>query len=299
MTVYRLAAVLGLATMVLSAPEAMADRDVLHTERSLYQSIVVYEQGGLRCMSFYRRAVRGARQTCMKVANPNDLIFDYTKMMTAALYVVPEPARILVIGLGGGTLPKIFEKLLPDARIDAVEVDRAVISVADRFFGMRAHDRLRVHESDGRVFVKRAIGRGSYDLVVLDAFNQDYIPEHLLTQEFLTEVRQLMKPGSVLAANTYTGSALYAHESATYGAVFGQFYNLRAGSNRVIIARLGGLLSREELQRNADRHEPALRPLGVSKDWLLSRMSTDVDWRRDVRPLTDQYSPSNLLNNHR
>ena len=62
MTVYRLAVVLGLATMVLSAPEAMAERDVLHTERSLYQSIVVYEQGGLRCMSFYRRAVRGARR---------------------------------------------------------------------------------------------------------------------------------------------------------------------------------------------------------------------------------------------
>ena len=84
---------------------------------------------------------------------------------------------------------------------------------------MRAHDRLRIHESDGRVFVKRAMGRGSYDLIVLDAFNQDYIPEHLLTQEFLTEVRQLMKPGSVLTSNTFTGSALYAHESATYGAV--------------------------------------------------------------------------------
>ena len=298
MTVCRLAVLVGLVTVALGAPGVRADRDVLHTERSLYQNIVVYENAGVRCMSFYRRAVRGPRQTCVKVANPTDLVFEYTKLMMAALYVAPAPARILVIGLGGGTLPTVFEKLLPGAQIDAVEVDRAVISVADRFFGVRAHDQLRIHESDGRVFVKRSIGRRSYDLIVLDAFNQDYIPEHLLTQEFLTEVRQLMKPGSVLTTNTFTTSGLYDHESVTYEAVFGRFFNLRAG-NRVIIARLGGLPSREELQRNADRYEAALQPLGVGKNRLLPLMSTDVDWRRDVRPLTDQSSPSNLLNQQR
>jgi spermidine synthase len=295
MTVHRSAAILGSTTLLLAGGEVLEARDVLHTERSLYQNIVVYEQDGVRCMTFYRRGVGGPRQTCVKLADPSELVFTYTKMMMAALYVSPAPARILVIGLGGGTLPMVFEKLLPGVRIDAVEIDRAVISVADRFFGLRAHDRLQIHESDGRVFVKRSIGRRTYDLIVLDAFNHDYIPEHLLTREFLGEVRQLMKPGSVLAANTFTSSALYDHESVTYATVFGTFYNLRAGS-RVIIARLGGVLSREDLLRNADRYEAALQPLGVGKNWLVPLMSTEVDWRRDVRPLTDQYSPSNLLN---
>ena len=298
MVLLRSAVVLGLATMaaLARAGEVMAIQNILHTERSLYQNIVVYEEGGVRCMTFYRRAVPGPRQTCVKLADPHDLVFDYTKLIMAALYVAPAPSRILVVGLGGGTLPKVFEKLLPDlARIDAVEVDRAVISVADRFFGVRAHDRLHIHESDARVFVKRAIGQRTYDLIVLDAFGADYIPEHLLTREFLVEVRQLMKPGSVLAANTFSSSSLYDHESVTYETVFGKFYNLRAGS-RVIIARLGGLLPRDELHRNADRYQAALRPLGVSKDWLVPLMSTDADWRRNVRPLTDQYSPSNLLN---
>ena len=290
-----LALLLGVAMTLFGRDDAAEARDVVHTERSMYQNIVVYEQDGVRCMTFYRRAVAGPRQTCVKLSDPYELVFDYTKLIMAALYVTPAPRRILVIGLGGGTLPMIFEKLLPDARIDAVEVDRAVIAVADRFFNVRANGRLQIHESDGRVFVKRSAGRRTYDLIILDAFNADYIPEHLLTQEFLREVQKLMKPGSVLAANTFTTSSLYDHESVTYESVFGPFYNLRTAS-RVIIARRGGLPPREELERNADRHQAALRPLGVSKDWLLPLMSTTPDWRRDVRPLTDQYSPSNLLN---
>ena len=60
-----------------------------------------------------------------------------------------------------------------------------------------------------------------YDLIMLDAFDHEYIPEHLLTQEFLQEVKSLLAPGGVLAANTFSSSRLYDHESTTYAAVFG------------------------------------------------------------------------------
>ena len=48
---------------------------------------------------------------------------------------------------------------------------------------------------------------------MLDAFDHEYIPEHLLTQEFLKEVKSLLAPGGVLAANTFSSSRLYDHES--------------------------------------------------------------------------------------
>src|ERR1044072_4356923 len=96
---------------------------------------------------------------------------------------------------------------------------------------------------DGRVFVKRAIREGRrYDLIMLDAFDHEYIPEHLLTREFLQEVNSLLAPGGVLAANTFSSSRLYDHESVTYAAVFGSFYNLKR-DNRVILAMKGGLPS--------------------------------------------------------
>ena len=291
---FLLLATIGL--LWLSALGPAAAREEVHEERSLYRNIVVYEDEGLRCMIFAKRFRTNIRQTCQKIDDPDNLVFNFTKMIAAALYVAPKPKDILIVGLGGGTLTSAFAKLLPEAEIDAVEVDKAVINVADHFFGVRGTERIRIHESDGRAFVKRAIGKRSYDLVVLDAYDEDYIPEHMLTREFLAEIKRIMKPGAVLAANTFTNSALYDHESVTYEAVFGPYFNLRT-NNRVIIARPDGLPASDEIERNAANLETSFRALGTGKDFLLPLFSTKPDWKRDARLLTDQYSPSNLLNN--
>ena len=266
----------------------------LHAERSLYRNIIVYEEGGIRCMKFGRQAT--GRQTCQSLADPDRLVFDYTRMMMAALYLNPSPQRILIIGLGGGTLPRTLQKILPTARIDAVEVDPAVVRVARTYFEFVPGRYSDVFEEDGRVFAKRmGKQRVRYDLVMLDAFDHQYIPEHLLTREFLLEIKGLLAERGVLAANTFASSRLYDFESATYFSVFGDFYRMKR-TNRVILVREGGLPDREELERNADRVEERLQPFGVGKEWLLPLFAVESGWPKGTRLLTDQYSPSNLLN---
>src|SRR5690606_35575889 len=104
----------------------------------------------------------------------------------------PEPSSILIIGLGGATLPVALHKLLPDAVIDTVEIDSAVVRVAQRFFAYETGPNQRVHVEDGRAFVGQAQRDGrQYDIVMLDAFDVDYIPAHLLTLEFLQQVRAI------------------------------------------------------------------------------------------------------------
>jgi len=270
-----------------------ADETVLHTERSLYRNIIVYESGDERCMRFTKQ--KTSRQTCISIKNPDYLVFNYTKMILGALYLQQEPEKILIVGLGGGTLASTISRILPKAKIDTVEIDPAVVRVAKKYFNFRITPNVTVSEEDGRVFVKRAIQKGmKYDLIILDAFDHDYIPEHLLTQEFLREIKEVMTSGGVLAANTYSSSRLYDHESATYESVFGRFFNLRLG-NRVILVKNDGLPSKPALIENARALEAGLRPFGVGSDFLLPLFSTDRDWRRDARILTDQYSPSNLL----
>jgi spermidine synthase len=279
---------------VLVFPAPMTQAVELHTERSLYRNIVVTEDDGVRCMKFGRSG--GGRQTCQSVTDPDRMVFDYTKMMMAALYLNPSPQRILIIGLGGGTLPRALQKLFPGSKIDAVEIDPAVVRVAGKYFSFVPGPRTEVFEEDGRVFAKRMAKQGvRYDLVMLDAFDHEYIPEHLLTREFLVEIKGLLAPGGVLAANTFAGSKLYDFESATYFSVFGQFYRLKRG-NRVILIRQNGLPDREELNRNADALEAKLAPFGADKDWLLPMFGIESGWPRNTRLLTDQYSPSNLLN---
>jgi spermidine synthase len=279
-----------------AASPALADaQKLLHSERSLYREVMVYESGGRRCMCFTRNC-RIGRQSCMEMRDPERIALNYPKLMLGSLYLQPRPRSILIIGLGGGTLPRVLVKALPDAAIDVVEIDPAVVSVAKRYFGFVTGERVRVIEMDGRVYVKRAIReRRQYDLIMLDAFDHEYIPEHLLTQEFLREVKTLLAPGAVLAANTFSSSRLYDHESVTYASVFGPFFNLKQ-ENRVILLTHGPAPSSQQIAANSKVHENVLQPLGVDRARMLKLFSTKPDWNSRARVLTDQYSPANLLN---
>lgn len=297
LTIFLLLLLLLAAFLATSRPPAPDTMTIIHTEKSLYRNIVIHEENEQRCMSFTQRQ-NTARQTCQLLDNPSQMVFVYTRMMMGALYLQPQPRDILIIGLGGGVLPTALATLRPEARITVVELDPAVTRVARRFFGFNPGPRTQVIEEDGRVFVKRAGQAGQhYDLIMLDAFDHDYIPEHLLTQEFLREVQALLTADGVLAANTFSSSRLYDHESTTYQAVFGTFYNLRyKHQNRIILVRMGGLPDAETLARNADALETGLQTFGISRDWLLPLFSTERDWNPTARILTDQYAPSNLLN---
>ena len=274
-----------------------ADQRLIHSERSLYRQVLVYEDDdeGTRCLCFTRLCAIG-RQSCLDLRDPDRLVFEYTQMMLGALYLAPQPRSILIIGLGGGTLPHTLEKLLPQADIDVVEIDPAVVRVAQQYFGFRADAHVHVIVEDGRAYVRRML-RGSrrYQLIMLDAYDSQYIPEHMLTREFLMEVRELLTPGGVVAANTFSSSRLYQNESVTYQSVFGQFYNLKSG-NRVILAANGPLPSMDTVTRTSRRFVDAFRPFGLAPAEVLARFSTRVDWDPHARVLTDQYSPANLLN---
>jgi len=277
---------LTVAWLLLLACASAAARQVLHTEPSAYAPVVVYEDGGERCLTF-GSAGNGGRQTCVPVDGSPRMVLSYTRMMVSALLAQPAPARVLVIGLGGGTLPTALAALLPQARIDVVEIDPAVDRVAQAWFGFRPSARLRVHHDDGRAYVERAVHEGSqYDLVLLDAFDADYIPRHLTTQEFLRQVRALLAPQGVLAANTFSSSDFYDRESATYASVFGECFNLRAG-NRVIIAVNGTLPDEASLARNEALWAARLEPYGVDLERERLRYARRLDFPAGTRVLRD------------
>jgi spermidine synthase len=280
--------------VLVGAPGAARADEILSRQKSLYRDVLVTQHGEERCLTFSIRNRSTNRQSCIVPARPDELVLDYTTLMLAGLYAQPAPKRILVVGLGGGILPRTLAKLLPAASIDVVEIDEAVVEAARKWFLFAPSERVKVAVQDGRVYVKRALrGDARYDLVFLDAYDHEYIPEHMLTREFLQEVRDVLAPGGVVVANTFSSSRLYDSESVTYAAVFGPFQQLRTG-NRVILA--GAIPPEATLRANAERWSAAFAPLGVSADWLFSRWEARPAWKRDARLLTDQYSPSNLLN---
>ncbi|MDD2713029.1 MAG: fused MFS/spermidine synthase [Simplicispira sp.] len=298
MSCWRALGIAALATVGASAAMAQGEQFALphtvHQQKSLYRNILVVEGEGYRCMKFGRYH---ARQTCIQIGHPHRLVLNYTKGFFTALYLAPQtPRRVLILGLGGGVMPMALRAVDADMHIDTVELDPAVLAVARSHFGYREDARLHSHIDDARVFVRKQRRKVStYDLVLLDAFDKDYIPEHLLTREFLQEVRSLLSPKGVLAANTFAAGALARHEAATYQAVFGRLYNVdMQGGNRIMLAGRDGLPALAELQKNAVLWDDRLALLGLSSRDLLARFQLQPS-AAGVRVLTDQYSPSNLL----
>lgn len=268
--------------------------DTVYQQKSLYRNILVVEGEGYRCMKFGRFH---ARQTCIQIGQPQRLVLNYTKGLLAALYLAEQaPRRVLILGLGGGVMPMALRMLDADMEIDTVELDPAVVKVAQSHFSYQEDARLRTHVQDARVFVRQQQRRGNqYDLVLIDAFDRDYIPEHLLTREFLQQVRSLLTPTGVLAANTFAAGALARHEAATYQAVFDQLYQLDMdGGNRILLARRDALPSLPDVQRYAQAWDKRLALFRLLSADLLPRLALQPH-AVGVKVLTDQYSPSNLL----
>ena len=285
-----------LLLLILALPPVHADK-VIHREKSLYRNILVTQQAERRCLAFSVKRQR-RNQTCMNIDRPRQIVFPYVRMTFAGLTANPEPKEMLMIGLGGGTIASTLMELYPDLKMDLVEVDEAVVKVAQQFFNFYPNAMTNVVIVDGRVFVRRALRIDRrYDLIILDAYNGDYIPEHLMTKEFLSDVKALLTPNGILVANTFASSRLYDHESTTYGKVFGQFMNLKmpGTGNRVIIAGKKRLPNQDVLKANADYLKPRLDAYGVNLPLLISHIDRTVDWDTTARPLTDQYSPANLL----
>lgn len=292
-----LCALCALVALLLTSCSATASATVpkeIHRERSLYRDVIVTEGDGQRCMSFGRYAT--LRQTCIYLAKPDEMVLDYSKMALSALYLNPNPRRILIIGMGGGVLPKALQTMYPKLQLDVVEIDPAVIKVAKQYFYYQPSAGTRLFAQDGRYFVKKALMRNAtYDHIILDAFDENYIPEHLLTVEFLRETKRLLTPNGVISSNTFSGSRLYDSESATYQAALGSFYMLRK-ENRVILYKNQSLPSMAELRTNAAQVESQLQMFGASMSWLLPLVQPGKGWDDKARVFTDQFSPVNLIN---
>lgn len=280
--------------MLAGCERGLAGSQVLHYERSQYQGIYVVERGRRRCLQFARSH---SVQSCFDVDHPLALQMPYTRAMMVGLFARPTPTRVLMIGLGGASMVRVLRALDPSMRIDVAELDPAVVRVAESYFGLDRAAGTHVYIEDGRAFVERQQRDGArYDLVLLDAFDADYIPEHLLTVEFLRSVQAILAPGGAVVANTFLGGPLPTREAATYRAVFSNVYQVVAGGNRILLAG-ASLAPIQQMQDDAQRLEQSLQRFGVAASSLAGRLEAVP--HTDAEPFTDRGEPARVRRRRR
>jgi spermidine synthase len=109
------------------------------------------------------------------------------------------PERIAILGNAAGTTARAYGHYFPATLVDGVEIDPELEEVGRRFFDMGSAENLTVHNEDARPWLRRS--EGGYDVIMVDAYRQPYIPFYLATREFFELVRDRLAPGGVVIVN--------------------------------------------------------------------------------------------------
>ncbi|MGV8083870.1 MAG: spermidine synthase [Coriobacteriia bacterium] len=158
----------------------------------------VVDHENVRSLKFERNY-----QSSMSLSDPYATDIEYVGYLHLTLAIKPDARRTLAIGLGGGTIVKQMWRDYPGMRIDAVEIDPEVVEVARAYFALPEDERIGIYLGDGREFLE--YGNDTYDIIVVDAFEDDRVPRQLLTEEFLREARSHLSHDGVIAYN-YIGA---------------------------------------------------------------------------------------------
>lgn len=281
-------------TAPAEAPEVVYARD------TVYHRITVSDEGRVRYLK-----LDNYWQSALDLEDPRRTVFRYADYMHVGMVFQPEPRRVLVIGMGGGTVPKRYLEDYPAVQVDVVDIDPEVVEVAHRFFGVPRDSRLRAFAQDGRRFVQRADKR--YDHVLMDAYLRDTLPFHLATREFFQDVRGKLGPGGVFVVNVIGAldgphsrlfRAVYRTLREVYPAVYVFPVDFGPGGwvealRNIIVVGTDHRWAPEEVRRQAQevRHKVKVADFeAVVADLYTRPIRTE-----DVPTLTDDFAPTDAL----
>ncbi|MEM6291703.1 MAG: fused MFS/spermidine synthase [Myxococcota bacterium] len=276
-------AFLGGAAALLATTRARAgapqERE-LERATSAYNEVVITQAGSVRTMYF----VQGGRwliESRIDLDDPTALDLDVFRTMSAGLLVQPRPARILMVGVGGGQLSNYLFARLPGVEIDAVDIDPEVVRLARKYFEIPDDPRYRTHVGDGRLFVEQS-SAADVDMLILDAFRGTSVPYHLRTRTFYEACRRRLRPGGVVVANLHNRAARYADDRTTFASVFAHDYGFvseREYETTLVCTADAAPVSVYTMRRNA----AALRDRFGAH---LPRLASALHLRADVAPGT-------------
>ena len=215
--------------------------------------INVSEHAGVRYLHFSSDWIQGA----MRIARPYALELDYTREMMLPLLLrsADWPRRILLVGLGAGSLTKFLWRYRPQAKLTVVEIDSRVEAMARQFFKLPDDPaRICMHFADGADFMIHTKQR--FDLILIDGFDADARAGRLDTLPFYLDCRTRLRDEGLLCVNLLSrrkdfGKSIARLEQAFDGHTLA--FPSCASGNAIALATVGNstVLSMGDLQQAA------------------------------------------------
>jgi spermidine synthase len=171
---------------------------LLYEKDSQYQFVQVVQKGSVRDLYLNEGiAVHSEwRRNTVLTGDEWDMFLTVPPLLGRRVH------SVAILGNAGGTTARAYGVFYPSARIDGVELDPVVTAAARRYMGLGRIRRLHVVTADARPFLQRTHDR--FDLILVDAYRQPYVPFYLATQQFFRLVRSRLRPGGIVALNVAT-----------------------------------------------------------------------------------------------
>lgn len=264
---------LGCSAPPVATPEIGSRTDhgtLIRAETSAFSDIRVRADGSVRGLYFAEPTGVEVRQSMLDVNHPGRLLVPYTRTMFASMLLKHPQDRVLVVGLGGGSMVRFINHHFPRTRVDAVEIDPVIVSLADEVFGVRPGPRTRIFTEDAIVYLRRNQSR--YDVIYMDAFlkpgadtDARGIPQRLKTVGFLRDLHRQLTADGVVAFNLVEHPGL-KQDLRTIADAFPATYVFRVPQtlNLTVIASLESGVRSPESLRAAGRDLDAMVDAGFS-----------------------------------
>ncbi len=183
------------ALRFVQTPRIKEIPNVIYETESAYNFIQVLQEDDLRLLTV------NEGQAYQSVYVPNTIrLGGYWDLFLITPYLTNEnaPRSLLVVGLAAGTITKQFAQVYPEIKMDGIEIDPAIVRVGREWFDMNEKN-LNVIVDDGRAALRKYNSR--YDVIIVDAYRQPYVPFHLATVEYYKELGQHLTERGVIAIN--------------------------------------------------------------------------------------------------
>jgi spermidine synthase len=208
-------------TVIKFSEPAGTSRDLLFNGLldGTYKKAFLIEESEYRSMCF---TLDGCTQSEMRIDDPCALVNEYTRKMMGFLALQPRPVRILIIGLGGGSLVKYCHRHLPTTLITAVEIDPDVLALRSQFLVPPDDDRLTVIQADGADHVARMADRGErINAILVDAYDHTGIANAVVERSFIENTKHILGTNGVFVMNLVAESDDAKRHIETVRRVFG------------------------------------------------------------------------------
>jgi spermidine synthase len=175
-------------------------------EVSNYSHVKVTRDRGTRTLWFVRDNGEHVVESKLDLDRPDDLLIEYTRYMFLSYVFRPEPKKVLIVGLGGGSMVHFLQVHDPKVKVDVVEIDPLIVSIADRYFGVKTGGNVDVKVTDGFAYLRESDAK--YDVIYMDAFLRPSggtditgVPLHLKTLAFYEQIKKRLNPDGAVVFN--------------------------------------------------------------------------------------------------